>query len=618
MRSRSLSATLTRFNVAHIFPSVSPSPASVVTAIAVLPFVNRSADADNEYFSDGITEEIINALTKVSGLRVIARTSSFAYKGKEVDVRKIGQELDVNSILEGSVRKAGNRVRITAQLVDAENGIHFWSQNFDRELTDIFALQDEISLLIANQVRDNFGHYSIADQLVAHQTPDISAYEAYLRGRFYQLRWTPEDLRTAIEFYDQSSRLDENFARSYYGLMQSYGLLAAWGYMPAEEGFEKGFHAFLKGKEIDAESPEYYMAFVGRFFWKEWEYDLAYKHIVATLSVNPGHMDALEAMAELMLLHGEFEMGATYVARALAIDPLSGNHHYTLANNYYMREEYGTALQHLDRALSLNPDLELAALLRLFCFLLLGDETAFRKALPSDETGVLLDALYAAKYEPDFHLDAVRLNEWRQSSRHTDQLAPLELFILANGGYESEALELLGEYVDQRRAQVINYRVEPLLQPLRSLPGFAELHHSTLSLPVVDPFAESSAAEENTGARFDPQTLEKDEERLRLLLDNERPYLDAQLSLGDLADRLDVHPNYLSYLINDRLEMNFNEMVNGLRLEAFKRAALDPANAHLTLLAIAFDSGFNSKTVFNTFFKKKEGRSPRAWLKERR
>ena len=130
-------------------------------SIAVLPFVNMSNDIDNEYFCDGITEEIINALTKINQLKVIARTSSFAFKGKEIDIRSIGEQLGVNSILEGSIKKWQERVRITAQLIDVKNGTHYWSKKFDRELADIFELEDEISLAIADEIRNNFGHFEV-------------------------------------------------------------------------------------------------------------------------------------------------------------------------------------------------------------------------------------------------------------------------------------------------------------------------------------------------------------------------------------------------------------------------------------------------------------------------
>ncbi|PHI19266.1 adenylate cyclase [Lewinellaceae bacterium SD302] len=572
-----------------------------------------SVEPDNEYFSDGITEEIINALTKVQGLRVIARTSSFAYKNKNQDVRAIGRELDVESILEGSVRRYGDQLRVTAQLINSEDGMHYWSENFDRRMEDIFALQDEISLLIAGQVRDHFGYYPIEDELVPHQKANISAYEAYLRGRFHQLRWTPEDISKAVEYYEQSIALDDRFARAHYGAMQAYGLLAAWGYMPAEEGFGKGFNAFLRGREIDSEIPDYYMAIVGRFFWKEWDFQLAYEHIEATLEVSPTHMDALEAMAELLLLHGEFEAAESYVLRALEVDPLSGNHYYTLGNNYYMREDFSTAITHLDRALALNPELELARLLKANCYLWLKDENSFKAALPASELDELLSLLYRSVNEPDYLVDAELVMTWKDVALDNSQLVPLELFILANGQREADALRLLAQYVEGRRGQLINYRVEPFLRPLRALDEFQSLHQSTLDISLVT--KAKSEEQEASQTRFEAAQLEKDVERLKELLESERLYLDAQLSLRDLADRLGVHANYLSFLINDQLKVNFNELINGLRLEAFKRSALAPDNHHLTLLALAYDSGFNSKTVFNTFFKKKEGMTPRTWLK---
>ena len=213
-------------------------------SIAVLPFINMSNDVNNEYFSDGITEEIINALTNINELKVIARTSSFAFKGKQIDVRKVGKQLNVATILEGSVRKAMNRVRITAQLIDTNDGTHYWSKNFDRELDDIFKLQDEISLLIANEVRNNFGHFDIQEHLVTKATSNIEAYELFLKGRYYQLQWTPDALREAINYYNKAIEKDKYYAKAYYANLQCYGLLAAWGYMPYQEGIKEAERNF--------------------------------------------------------------------------------------------------------------------------------------------------------------------------------------------------------------------------------------------------------------------------------------------------------------------------------------------------------------------------------------
>ena len=198
-------------------------------SIAVLPFANMSTDPENEYFSDGITEEIINALTTIKGLKVIARTSSFAFKNKNIDVRTIGDQLGVSTVLEGSVRKAKNRVRITVQLVSTIDGTHFWSKNFDRELEDIFALQDEISLLIADQIRENFGHLNIKEHLIEAPTNNMEAYNLYLKGRYQHLKWDGKGIVNAVKLYEQCVKIDPSFDLPYFGLAFSYAMYGSWG-----------------------------------------------------------------------------------------------------------------------------------------------------------------------------------------------------------------------------------------------------------------------------------------------------------------------------------------------------------------------------------------------------
>ena len=162
--------------------------------LAVLPFVNMSADPENEYFSDGITEELLNALTKVDGLQVTSRTSVFAFKGKNNDIRDIAIQLNVDKVLEGSVRKSGNRVRITAQLINAADGYHIWSENYDRNLTDIFEVQDEISGIIANRLRENLTEDNSRNKLVKAPTKNLTAYTHYLKGLHFWNKLTPADI----------------------------------------------------------------------------------------------------------------------------------------------------------------------------------------------------------------------------------------------------------------------------------------------------------------------------------------------------------------------------------------------------------------------------------------
>ncbi len=194
--------------------------------LAVLPFVNMSADPENEYFSDGITEELLNALTKVDGLQVTSRTSAFAFKGKNTDIREIGIQLNVDRILEGSVRKAGNRVRITAQLINAADGYHIWSENYDRNLTDIFEVQDEISSIIANKLRENLTAREHEETLVKAPTQNLEAYTLFLKGLHFHNKITPNDAKKAIECFEKAITLEPDYAHAY--AMAAAGLCFSW------------------------------------------------------------------------------------------------------------------------------------------------------------------------------------------------------------------------------------------------------------------------------------------------------------------------------------------------------------------------------------------------------
>ena len=197
-----------------------------------------SADPENEYFSDGITEELLNALTKVEGLQVTSRTSVFAFKGKNDDIRDIAIKLNVDKILEGSVRKSGNRVRITAQLINAADGYHLWSENYDRNLTDIFEVQDEISAIIANKLRENFAPTQQNEQLVKVPTKNIEAYTQYLKALHYWNKVTPADTRKAIECFEKAIELEPEYAQAYAMAAGAYSNLGATGQMLPQQAFE--------------------------------------------------------------------------------------------------------------------------------------------------------------------------------------------------------------------------------------------------------------------------------------------------------------------------------------------------------------------------------------------
>ncbi|MFY0713018.1 helix-turn-helix domain-containing protein [Seonamhaeicola sp. NFXS20] len=583
-----------------------------VQSIAVLPFVNRTNNSENEYFCDGITEEIINALTKIEQLKVIARTSSFAFKGKEVDIRDVGKQLGVNTILEGSIKKSQDKVRITAQLIDVNDGIHYWSKKFDRQLIDIFDLEDEISLAIADEVRNNFGHFEVQEHLIEQPTNNINAYQLFLKGRSLQLKWTPQSLSGAISYYNKAINLDKNYAKAYYANLQCYGLLAMWGYMPFNEAMELAINNLLIAKDIDATLPEYPLSFVGKFFWQEWDFKNAYIHINQVLAINPKHIDGLEAMTELFIALGFFDDALFYAHKLLEVDPLSANNHYTLAHIYYYKKDYNKALSKIEYALQLNPELELAHHLQCFCFIWLNKELEFKEAIknmPLQQEKILL---FKAINESDVEVPSNLIAKWSDFKSEGNLLTPYDLYILANSKHKDLAFNILQYKINHRRGQVINFRQEPFLDQLRNYKDFKQLHQSNLLKSDIS--LSENKTKPLTGV-LNANQISELKQNLISYFEQEAPFLDPQLNLSTVAKVLDLNTNKISYLINEAFNVNFNDFVNAYRLKHFKKIALNPKNSHLTILGLAYDSGFNSKSVFNTYFKKIENTTPRAWMK---
>ena len=214
-------------------------------SVAVLPFVNRSSSQDAEYFSDGITEEIINALAKIKGLRVTSRTSSFSFKGKEISLSEIANQLNVSIIIEGSVRLAGTSARISVQLIEAVNDSPFWTETFDRNLENVFAVQDEISLIIADRLRENLGHFDLNDHLVDFFDIPFLSYKKYLKGRFYLMKLDYESTLKAISIFEEVIEESPDFPLSYLDINKAYIYMGTMGIISAFESYTKGTATYL-------------------------------------------------------------------------------------------------------------------------------------------------------------------------------------------------------------------------------------------------------------------------------------------------------------------------------------------------------------------------------------
>jgi adenylate cyclase len=326
---------------------------SETNSIAVLPFVNMSADPENEYFSDGITEEILNALTNVDGLKVTSRTSSFAFKGKNEDIREIGRKLNVDAVLEGSVRKYGKQLRITAQLINTVDGYHVWSEVFNRNLEDIFEVQDEISRIIANKLRKRLA-VSVEESLIKSQTYNLDAYNDYLKGVFYYNKWTPEDIVKSFSFFIDSINKDENFVLPYAGLANSYLIAAITGIIKPKEAYEAGKKYALKTLELDDSLAEAHISLALVKMFYEWDWDGALKSFNSALQLNPGAGYVHYYYSLYLRAIGNINQCVEEIEKAYSLDPLSLIINHTLGENYVFAERFQEARDQFIKTLELD------------------------------------------------------------------------------------------------------------------------------------------------------------------------------------------------------------------------------------------------------------------------
>jgi len=304
-------------------PTPVPAPVPPAAAVAVLPFTNMSGDPNNEYFSDGITDDIIMALTQVKSLRVAARTSSFAYKNKNEDLATIGRTLGVSSVLQGSVRRAGNRVRVTVQLMNAQDGFQLWSERFDRDLDDIFAIQDEIARGIVDQLQVTLGIKQATLPLVARPTDDLEAYQLYLRGREASMLRSPASLRRAIEYFKQALARDPNYARAHVGLAEAHIGLGVYQYIPTVDAAREAEKSLRAAEKLEPNLAILHVLWGQLKIYLRPDWHEAGPDLARALAIDPHEPLAHAYTAYLNGMLGNLEESKAAAVRAVAADPLS-------------------------------------------------------------------------------------------------------------------------------------------------------------------------------------------------------------------------------------------------------------------------------------------------------
>ena len=452
-----------------------PATAEGASTIAVLPFTDLSPGGGQEYFGDGMTEELINALTKLEGIGVVSRTSAFAYKGVNLDVREIGRRLEVGNVLEGSIRVAGTQLRVTARLIDVENGIDLWSQSFDREMEDVFEIQEEIARSIVSELEPEFAAAGMV--LVPTGTRDPEAYQLYLQGRYFWNKRTREGLTRGIELFEAAVRADTTYALAYTGLADAYQQLRSRGYMPTSTALPRQRAATRKALELDPDLSEAHLSLANLHWIDEWDWAAAEAEFKRAIELDPRNANARHGYSHYLTAMGRTDESLEQSLRALEISPydiILNSHlswHYFFAREYEAAIEAGVRTEEMDPADALNHAMMAAA------YEALGRNA---EALRHAERAVAVsrDAMgmgFAGFVYGRLGKDADALDIARDLERLGDQTYERIAVIHAGRGDRDEAFAWLERAYQARSPGMSEVSADPRMDDLRSDPRYDSL-----------------------------------------------------------------------------------------------------------------------------------------------
>jgi len=463
-------------------PDTGPGVVAAVPGrcIAVLPFVNASPDPENEYLSDGITDELINAFAKVEGLRVASRTSVFALKGKPQDVRAIGALLGAAWALEGTVRRAGDRLRITAQLTSTQDGRLLWSERYDRLLEDVFAIQEEIARTIVGTLRAT-SFAGFAAPAAKRYTRSITAYELYLKGRYAWNKRTQEGITEAIGYFEQAIVEDPHYAPAYAGIADSYALQLDYRSVPVAEGFAQAKAYARKALELDETVAEAHASLGWSLFIYDWDWEGARREFQRAVALDPQYATTRQWYAFWHAALGRLDEAVVEIHTALELDPASVSIRRAVGWVYYYARRFDQARYHLSRAIAMNPTAKESYRVLGLVLAEQGQwaeaERVVRESLTLPGTGTYTIATLGyvlARTGRREEAEAVLATLEAQGVR--DYVSPVAL-ITVHLGLEQwdRALEWAERAHEERRGWLAYLKVNPLVDPLRAHPRFRAL-----------------------------------------------------------------------------------------------------------------------------------------------
>ena len=455
-----------------------------IQSLAVLPLVNLSGNPDQEYFADGMTDQLITDLAKISALKVISRTSVMQYKGARKPLPQIAQELGVDAVVEGSVQRSGDRVRISAQLIDARADQHLWARSYERDLRDVMVLQDEVAQAIANELKIELASRGQV-RLASSRPVDPEAYEAYLKGHYHSSKRTEKELKKSIDYFQQAIKKDPNYAPAYAGMADAYALMGFRGNLPSNEALPRGKAAALKAVELDDSLAEAHasLAFIAETH--EWDWPTAEREYKRALELNPGYAAGHNRYAGYLMYVGRFEEGIAEARRARDLDPLSLPVNNALAGRLLVAGRVDEALEQLHKTLEMDPHFASAHQTLGWAYLNMGkhDEAIqeFQQALGlsgTDDTDHVLDLGFA--YAAVGRREEARRILAKLKKLHEQGLVPSGSIAILYGalGELDEAFAWLEKAYEERDPELTYMKVpNRRFEPLRHDPRFQDLLH---------------------------------------------------------------------------------------------------------------------------------------------
>jgi serine/threonine-protein kinase len=447
-------------------------------SLAVLPFENVGGDTANVYFAEGMADELTNALAKIPAIRVAARSSAYTYKGKRIDVREVGRALNVGSVLEGTVRRAGSVLRVSAQLTGAKDGLVRWSESYDREVKDVFSVQDDITQSIVKELRVKLDPKSASAKSGHHGTSDIEAYDLYLRGRYAWNKRSPEGLQEAIKYFEEAIHRDSSFADAYSGLADTYISLFDYEILPAEQANPRARAAAVRALALDSTLAEAHTS-LAHVLLHEWKWDQSEAEFKHSLDLDPLQAATHHWHALALTAVGKLDQAVAEMKRAEQLDPLSARMGADLGMAYYGARQYDRAIAQEQKTLRMEPGTATA-------YWIIGMSYEQKKSY-AEAIAAYQKAISMRPGNPNYLASLARSNalagKVAEAQKILDGLLkspePVSPFFIALVytalGDKDNAFQWLNKSVADRSGSVRYLKIEPRLDPLRTDPRFDEL-----------------------------------------------------------------------------------------------------------------------------------------------